>query len=176
MLKPLLLLPAALFFGYHPSPVPAPTPQQNSSAPATSAAKTAGKGSEVSAHVKRIFEVDCALCHGPSGNGKTDLATDMKLTLEDWTDPKSLTSKTDQQLFDLIRKGKGQMPAEEESRAKNDDVRSLIVYIRNMSKGQPAPAAAPAPTTAAPAAPAPDAPATEAPAPTPPPAAAPGVK
>jgi hypothetical protein len=37
------------------------------------------------------------------------------------------------------------MPGEEPSRAKNDEVKSLIQYIRHMSKDQPAaPAAAPA--------------------------------
>jgi mono/diheme cytochrome c family protein len=157
MLKPLLLLPAVLVLGYYASPLTASTSQEN--APSSgSAAKSSGKaGSEVPAHVKKIYEVDCALCHGASGNGKTDLATDMKLTLSDFTDPKTLAAKTDQQLFDLIRKGNGQMPPEEEARAKNDEVKSLILYIRNMSKGQPA-SATPAPAAAA--APAPAAPGT----------------
>ena len=75
----------------------------------------------------------------------------MKLTLSDLTDPKTLASKTDQQLFDLIRKGNGQMPPEEEGRAKNDEVKSLIVYLRNMSKGQPASTTPPATPAAAPA-------------------------
>ena len=165
MLKPLLLLPVILAFGYHPAPVPAPTPQANSSAPAASAGKTAGKaGPEVSARVKKIYEVDCALCHGATGNGKTDLATDMKLTMQDFTDPRTLSSKSDQEIFDLIRKGKGQMPPEEEGRAKNEEVKSLIIYLRSLSKDQPVPAAVPARETPAPPPPPP---------PPPPPAQAP---
>jgi hypothetical protein len=68
----------------------------------------------------------------------------MDMTLADWTDPKSLANKSDQELFDVIRKGKDKMPAEADGRAKDDEVWNLISYIRKMSKGQPA-AAQPAP-------------------------------
>jgi cytochrome c len=110
---------------------------------------------------KKLYAMDCALCHGDDGNGKTDLATSMQVTLSDWTDPKSLADKPDQELFNDIRKGKGEkMPPEDAGRAKDDDVWNLIHYIRGLSKGQhAAPAAAPAPTDPAPAAPAPAAPA-----------------
>jgi cytochrome c5 len=141
MLKPLLLLPAVLMLGYCAVPAVALTPQAGSSTPAANVPKT---GTEVPTHVKKIYEVDCALCHGANGNGKTDLAADMKLQLEDWTDPRALASKSDQQLFDLIRQGKDKMPPEGEGRAKNDDLRALIVYIRSMSKGAPTAPVAPA--------------------------------
>ena len=95
--------------------------------------------------------MDCALCHGANGDGKTDIAKDMQLTMMDWTDPKSLADRQDQELFNIIRNGKGKMPAEDASRAKDDEVRNLILYIRSIRKDQPA--AAPA----APAAPVADA-------------------
>ncbi len=160
MRKPLLLLSAVLMFGYGAFlTAPAQTGSgQNSS-------KTSG---EITAHVKTIYKVDCALCHGEKGDGKTDLATGMGLTLSDFTDPRTLQSKPDDQLFQLIRKGKDKMPPEEEGRAKDAEVRTLIGYIRNMSKGQPtpvdAPAAAQAPAPDAVPAPAPDATPTPAPA------------
>lgn len=141
MLKPLLLLPAVLLMGYCPASFAAPVPQAPSAPTASTASKTAA---EIPAHVKKIYEVDCALCHGSNGNGKTDLATDMKLQLDDWTNPAALGSKTDQQLFDLIRKGKDKMPPEAEGRLKNDDLHILIGYLRNMSKAPAAPEAAPA--------------------------------
>jgi mono/diheme cytochrome c family protein len=88
---------------------------------------------------KKLYAQDCSMCHGDNGNGKTDLAKDMSLTLNDWTDPKPLAALSDQQLFDIIRKGKGEkMPAEEASRAKDDDVWNIVIYIRAMSKGQAA--------------------------------------
>jgi hypothetical protein len=67
----------------------------------------------------------------------------MKLTISDWTDPKSLAAKSDKELFDTIRNGKDKMPAEAEGRAKDEEVWALIHYLRAMAKDQPAPAAAP---------------------------------
>lgn len=88
------------------------------------------------ARAKNIYQIDCAVCHGDNGNGKTDLATSMNLTLTDWTDPKSLADKPDGDLFKVIREGKGQMPPEDAGRAKDDDVWNLVIYIRNFSKPQ----------------------------------------
>lgn len=87
---------------------------------------------------KKIYVVDCALCHGENGNGKTDIAQGMGMTLDDWTNPQTLAGKSDKDLFDVIRNGKDKMPAEAEGRAKNDEVWNLIIYIRAMSKNQPA--------------------------------------
>jgi mono/diheme cytochrome c family protein len=158
MRNPLLLLPAVLLVGYAASLVTAPVQAGAGQAPS----KTSG---EVPAHVKTIYKVDCALCHGDNGNGKTELATGMGLTLADFTDPRTLQNMTDDQLFQLIRKGKDKMPPEEEGRAKDAEVHSLILFIRNLSKGQPVPTDAPASAPAA-------APA-EAPAPAPAPSSAP---
>jgi mono/diheme cytochrome c family protein len=125
-------------------------------------------GPEATAKAKKMYEMDCALCHGSNGDGKTDLAKDMQLTLLDWTDPKSLSTMSDQALYDAIRKGKGKMPPEDDARAKNDEVRNLVTYIRKFGKDQPATSAAPAAPASQPATdPAPAA------APAPPPATAP---
>jgi mono/diheme cytochrome c family protein len=104
------------------------------------------------AKAKKLYAMDCALCHGATGDGKTDLAKDMQLTLLDWTDSKSLADHQDQELFKIIRDGKGKMPAEDANRAKDDEVWNLIVYIRALGKAQPAaaPAAAAAPGNPAP--------------------------
>jgi hypothetical protein len=74
------------------------------------------------------------MCHGDNGNGKTDLATGMALTMPNWTDAKSLAGKPDQDLFDTIRKGKDKMPPEDSGRAKDDAVWNLIIYIRGFAK------------------------------------------
>ncbi len=122
-----------------------------------SAFAQAGKGApDPQARAKKLYDLDCALCHGATGDGKTDLAKDMQLNLLDWTDPKVLAGMSDQAIFDAIRKGKGKMPPEDTSRAKDDEVKALVTYIRHLSKDQSAPAAQPA---AQPAPPAPSAPA-----------------
>lgn len=90
------------------------------------------------AKAKTIYGIDCAVCHGDNGNGKTDLATSMTLTLSDWTDTKSLADKSDSALFKIIRDGKDKMPPEDAGRAKDDDVWNLVIYIRSFSKSQSA--------------------------------------
>jgi mono/diheme cytochrome c family protein len=152
MLKPFLLISALVLLpAVSPGPSAAPAVAaagQDSATPKPSAA-TLDKA-------KKIYAVDCAMCHGDNGNGKTDLAKDMALNLVDWTNPAILTGKPDKQLFDIIRNGKDKMPAEDVGRAGDNEVRALIYYIRNFSKGQTAPVDAPAtaPSDTAPAAPA----------------------
>ena len=148
MLKSFLLFAAVVLLVLASASAPARPPQESQSPAAKKATP------DVMAKAKKVYQLDCALCHGPNGDGKTDLAKDMQLTLLDWTDPKSLSGKTDQQLFDAIRKGSGKMPPEDDSRAKNDEVHDLVIYIRKFAKDQPAGAAPAAVTPAHEAAPA----------------------
>lgn len=85
------------------------------------------------ARAKRYWDMDCAMCHGDDGTGKTDLARDMKLTLEDFTDPATLKGRTDGELFYIIKTGKGQMPSEGD-RAKTNDMWDLVNYVRSLAK------------------------------------------
>jgi mono/diheme cytochrome c family protein len=153
-----LFASAVVLFGITASSTPGPTPQDATPAHASGQKNSAKAAAEkAQARAKEIYNVDCALCHGETGDGKTSLATDMQLTLKDWTDPKSLAAMSDADLFKFIRTGNDKMPPEPDGRAKDDEVKSLILYIRNMAKQQPAaapataPAAAPAEPTAPPA-------------------------
>jgi mono/diheme cytochrome c family protein len=123
MAKPVLLLLAGILVAAAPACVES---AQGQSAPGPLA------------RAKNIYQIDCAVCHGDNGNGKTDLATSMSLTLTDWTDAKSLADKSDADLFKIIRDGKNQMPPEDAGRAKDDDIKNLVIYIRSFSKSQPA--------------------------------------
>ena len=143
MLKPFLLFSAVILFVI--APTPAPTLAAVGSPQAAPSAKAVKPTAASQDKAKKLYAMDCAMCHGDNGDGKTDLATSMQVTLSDWTDPKPLADKSDQELFDVIRKGKGdKMPPEDAGRAKDDDVRNLIIYIRGFSKGQPGASAAPA--------------------------------
>jgi mono/diheme cytochrome c family protein len=131
MTKPLFLITAVLFFLLSTSTTAPARPFQN----APSALGNA----------KMLYQRDCEICHGASGDGKTDIARERQFVLLDWTDPKSLSGLPDQLIFDLIRNGRGKMPAESAGRANNDDLRAIIKYIRAMAKDQPA--ASPAAST-----------------------------
>jgi mono/diheme cytochrome c family protein len=145
MLKPFLLIFAVALFSIAPSTVSAAPPQD-------AAAKGSAKvTADTQAKAKKLYARDCALCHGDSGDGKTDLAKDMQLTMVDWTDSKTLAARQDQELFKIIRNGKDKMPAEDVGRAKDDDVWNLVVYIRSLGKAQPAAPATPATATTTPA-------------------------
>jgi cytochrome c5 len=145
MLKPFLLITAVVLLAGSPALAPALSPQDAAQAPSAKGAAKAA--SESHSRAKKVYDIDCAICHGATGDGKTDLAKDMQLNLLDWSDTKSLANMTDQQLFDVIRKGKGKMPAEDTGRAKNEEVKALVDYIRSMA-GKEQPAAAPAPAPA----------------------------
>jgi len=64
------------------------------------------------AEVRKLFGYNCAMCHGKVGDGKGDLAADMKLELRDWRDASSMEKMTDGELFWIISNGKGKMPGE----------------------------------------------------------------
>jgi cytochrome c5 len=141
MLKSLLLLSAVIGIAAAPAnpgratQEPTPAPAAQAAPPASSTVKNPVKPSADSqAKAKKMYGFDCEMCHGATGNGKTDLAKDMSLTLKDWTDPTVLSAKSDGDLFDIIRKGVDKMPPEEAARAKDDDVWNLVIYIRGLAK------------------------------------------
>jgi mono/diheme cytochrome c family protein len=141
MLKPFLFLSATALL----SMAVATAPGNPAQAPAKGGAKPAAAAAapvETLAKAKKLYNMDCAICHGDNGNGQTDLAKSMELKLDDWTDAKALADKQDSDLIKLIRNGKDKMPPEDAGRAKDDEVKELVVYIRNFSKGQQAAAAA----------------------------------
>ncbi len=82
---------------------------------------------------KRQFGFDCAMCHGKTGDGTGDVATDMKLKMKNHTDPATLKNLTDGELFYLIKKGKDQMPPEGD-RVKNEEIWDMVNYVRSFAK------------------------------------------
>ena len=139
MSKPLLIVCASLVValcgaqtnkpapktGYHPIPVAAarePNPVK-----ATPESLESGK---------KIYSYDCASCHGATGDGKTEVAKDMKLP--DLSDPAALKDRTDGEIFYVLKNGHGDMPPEGD-RAKPEKIWDLVNYTRSLSK-KPAPA------------------------------------
>jgi len=109
-------------------------PQKPAAAPDTAKLVNPVKPSPTSlASGKKIYGVDCAMCHGKTGAGDGDLASDMKLTLKDFREPDTLKSMTDGEIFTIIDKGKGQMSGEE-GRLKSTQIWDLVNYLRSLAK------------------------------------------
>lgn len=113
---------------------PAKAPAQEYKVPPEDAAKVnpVRPTAESLAKGKKMYGYDCAMCHGEKGDGKGDMASDMK-NVTDFTKPDSLKDRPDGVLFYAIRNGKGEMPPEGD-RAKNDDIWNMLNYIRSLAK------------------------------------------
>jgi len=73
------------------------------------------------------------MCHGKVGDGKGDLAADMKLELRDWRDASSIEKMTDGEIFWIVSKGKGKMPGEGDRTA--EKVRwNFVNLVRSFAK------------------------------------------
>jgi mono/diheme cytochrome c family protein len=92
---------------------------------------------------KKQYGYDCVMCHGKAGDGKGDVAADMKLKMSDETDPVTLKDRTDGELFYIIQKGKGDMPPEG-SRVKDEAIWDMVNYVRSLAKKSAKPAETPA--------------------------------
>jgi mono/diheme cytochrome c family protein len=88
---------------------------------------------ESQAQAKKMYGYDCALCHGESGNGKGDLAADIKPPLKDYTDPAALKDLTDGEIFYIIKNGHKDMPPEGQ-RVKTEQNWDLVNYVRSLAK------------------------------------------
>ncbi len=108
------------------------TPKTKSKTPATAGDSEKSKSQESLDKAKKLYGYDCAMCHGETGNGKGDLE-EYSGKVKDFTDPASLKDFTDDQLFSLIKDGKGEMPPEGK-RAKDDDLHGLVHYVRTLAK------------------------------------------
>jgi cytochrome c1 len=85
---------------------------------------------------KKIYKTQCALCHGEKGDGKGELAGDMKLNLPDFTNPDTLKDRTDGELFAIIGAGKEPMPGQA-GRMPDPQRWNLVNYLRALSGKEP---------------------------------------
>src|SRR6266487_4057955 len=88
---------------------------------------------EVLAEARTLFGYNCAMCHGKEGDGKGDLAGDMKLQLNNWRDASSIEKMTDGELFWIISNGKGKMLGEGD-RTSEKVRRNFVNLVRSFGK------------------------------------------
>ena len=110
-----LILPAILLVAPVLAAQQTPAPQKTPSLAAipADAAKQANPVKatpESIARARKWWGLDCAMCHGASGDGKGEVAKDMKLQVADFTNSDTLKDRTDGELFYIIKNGHQDMP------------------------------------------------------------------
>lgn len=134
MLKLFFVVPALLVLGLLPQETAAPPAQPSMPADAATLVNPVKPTPESQARARKVYGYDCAMCHGPTGDGKGDLVADLKLAdMKDFTDPAALKGVPDGELFYIIKDGKGKMPGEGD-RAKPDDLWNMVVLVRSFAR------------------------------------------
>jgi cytochrome c6 len=78
----------------------------------------------------KIYKTNCVLCHAANGSG--DSASGKALKAKDLRSPE-VQAKSDQELAEVITKGRGKMPAFGK-KLSADAIKSLVAYIRELPK------------------------------------------
>jgi mono/diheme cytochrome c family protein len=86
------------------------------------------------AEARKLYGYHCAMCHGKDGDGKGDLAADMKLQLKDWRNANALAKMTDGELFYIVTNGRGKMTGGEGDRTKEEVRWNLVNVVRAFAK------------------------------------------
>ncbi|MFZ0136076.1 MAG: cytochrome c [Candidatus Sulfotelmatobacter sp.] len=138
LISVVFLFSAALSAQQPPAPQPATPSYSAIPVEAARQANPVKSSPESLARAKKWWDMDCTMCHGKEGNGKGDLANDMKLRIADFTDPNTLKDRTDGEIFYIIKNGHQDMPAEGE-RVKPEENWDLVNYVRSLAKPKPEP-------------------------------------
>lgn len=77
-----------------------------------------------------LYKTKCAVCHGADGKGETAIGKANKM--QDLSSAE-VRKRSDEDLAEVISKGKGKMPAYAKS-LKPDEIKGLVAYIRAMAK------------------------------------------
>jgi len=86
------------------------------------------------AEARKLYGFHCAMCHNKDGDGKGELATEMKLELHDWRDGSTLEKMTDGEMFFIISNGKGKMLGGEGDRTPEKMRWNLVNLVRSFGK------------------------------------------
>lgn len=110
------------------TPAPAtPAPDTTPSAPAADANLSA------EALGAKVFATRCALCHGPDGHGNGPGAAALNPKPRNYHDKAYMDSRTDAQLLEVIRNGKGAMP-KWGAILSEAEIQAVLKHVRGLSQ------------------------------------------
>ena len=78
---------------------------------------------------KKLYQSQCAMCHGAKADGKGEVAEEMKVNPPDFTKPETLKDRTDGALFVILAVGSDTMPGQG-TRMKDKEKWDLVNYLR----------------------------------------------
>jgi len=82
-----------------------------------------------------LFASQCAMCHGAKGDGRGDVARDLKLSVPNLADPQQQKKRTDGEWFYILGHGHHNMPAEK--RLVDQQKWEIVLYMRSLVKSAP---------------------------------------
>ena len=117
-------------------------PQAQPSAPPSIAAHSQRTSlTRVEETGKRLYVTICAYCHGMNGDGFGLNAPNLAVPPRDHTDAAYMASRTDEQLFAVIKyggaaQGKSALMPPWGGRLSDREIAALVAYLRTLSKTQ----------------------------------------
>ena len=109
-----------------PKPWPVPDADKNKVNPIKADASSIADG-------KTLWGTHCQSCHGKKGMGDGPKAAQLKTEAGDFSKA-STQSQTDGSLYYKIAKGRDDMPSFKKKIPENDDIWSLVNFIRTLKK------------------------------------------
>lgn len=119
--------------GAHPEAAEAGVPELGSE---LGTAVWSSSGSSAQEHPgKATFRLYCVPCHGEKGQGNGPAAVAFKPPPANFTNPDGLATLTDEQVIEVITKGRGSMPAWGPI-LPQEQLGPLVAYLRELSRGE----------------------------------------
>ena len=89
---------------------------------------------------RALYGAHCAVCHGATGKGDGPGATVLRQVMPDFTNAAAMGAATDRFLFEIIKKGSSQFGRSNAMpswgmRLSDEQIQSLVVYIRSLAPG-----------------------------------------
>jgi mono/diheme cytochrome c family protein len=80
-----------------------------------------------------VWEANCVECHGTTGAGDGSRASELDISLPDFTQPTTLVGRTDRSLFDITTEGKGEVMPAFVDKLDESQRWQVISYVRTLS-------------------------------------------
>lgn len=125
-----LFLMTAVYAGQYGGQARPTTPAKASAAAAKATPESIAKG-------ETVFKRQCQMCHGATGVGDGPAAKTLKGKLPNLTDKATLAKVSDEDIHELIEKGKkseiGNMPSFK-AKLKPEEIQDVINYVHTLAK------------------------------------------